>query len=54
LGRPYQTEQEGHVVLGHYDNATNNAMELRAVIEMLSIIPDGTPVWISTDSAYVK
>jgi ribonuclease HI len=32
----------------------NNAMELRAVIEALRIIPEGMHVWISTDSAHVK
>jgi hypothetical protein len=39
---------------GHYDKATNNAMELRAVVEMLNMIPERMHVWISTDSAYVK
>jgi ribonuclease HI len=39
---------------GHYDKATNNAMELCAVIEALSILPEGSFVWISTDSACVK
>jgi hypothetical protein len=39
---------------GHYEHATNNAMELRAVIEALSLLPEGMVVWISTDSAYVK
>jgi ribonuclease HI len=34
--------------------ATNNAMELRAVIEALRHLPDDMHVWISTDSAYVK
>jgi ribonuclease HI len=39
---------------GHYDHATNNAMELRAVTEMLTVLPEGMYVWVSTDSAYVK
>jgi ribonuclease HI len=39
---------------GHYDHASNNAMEIDAVIEALRIIPAGMHVWISTDSAYVK
>jgi ribonuclease HI len=29
-------------------------MELRAVTEMLSILPEWMHVWVSTDSAYVK
>jgi ribonuclease HI len=39
---------------GHCNNASNNAMELRAVIEALRCLPDGMHVWISTDSCYVK
>jgi ribonuclease HI len=40
--------------LGHWDMATNNAMEILAVTEALANIPDGMHVWIMTDSAYVK
>jgi ribonuclease HI len=39
---------------GHCSRATNNAMELLAVIEALSALPDGSDVWASTDSCYVK
>jgi ribonuclease HI len=39
---------------GHWDMATNNAMEVLAVTEALANIPDGMHVWIMTDSAYVK
>jgi hypothetical protein len=39
---------------GHCSRATNNAMELRAVIEALRALPDGSHVWASTDSCYVK
>jgi ribonuclease HI len=39
---------------GHCSRASNNAMELRAVIEALRNITDGMYVWISTDSCYVK
>jgi ribonuclease HI len=39
---------------GHCSRATNNAMELRAVIEALRALPDGMHVWVSTDSCYVK
>jgi ribonuclease HI len=39
---------------GHWDMASNNAMELLAVTEALANIPDDMHVWIMTDSAYVK
>jgi ribonuclease HI len=39
---------------GHWDMATNNAMEILAVTEALENIPDGMHVWVMTDSAYVK
>jgi ribonuclease HI len=39
---------------GHCSRATNNAMELLAVIEALRALPNGMRVWISTDSCYVK
>jgi ribonuclease HI len=39
---------------GHWDMASNNAMEILAVTEALANIPDGMHVWIMTDSAYVK
>jgi hypothetical protein len=39
---------------GHCSHATNNAMELCAVIEALRNLPNDTHVWISTDSAYVN
>jgi ribonuclease HI len=39
---------------GHWDMASNNAMELLAVTEALQIIPDQMHVCIMTDSAYVK
>jgi ribonuclease HI len=39
---------------GHWDMATNNAMEILAVTEALANIPDGMHVWGMTDSAYVK
>jgi ribonuclease HI len=38
----------------HYELATNSAMEIRAVVEALRVLPDGVHVWVSTDSAYVK
>jgi hypothetical protein len=39
---------------GHCSHASNNAMELRAVIEALRNIPDGMDVWVSTDSVSIK
>jgi ribonuclease HI len=39
---------------GHWDMASKNAMEILAVTEALANIPDGTHVWIMTDSACVK
>jgi ribonuclease HI len=39
---------------GHWDLASNNAMELTAVIEALSALPEQMHVWVMTDSAYVK
>jgi ribonuclease HI len=39
---------------GHWDMASNNAMEIPAVTEALANIPDGMHVWIMTDSVYVK
>jgi ribonuclease HI len=39
---------------GHWDMASNNAIEILAVTEALANIPDGMNVWIMTDSAYVK
>jgi ribonuclease HI len=39
---------------GHWDMASNNAMEILAVTEALANIPDDMHVWIMTDSAYVK
>jgi ribonuclease HI len=38
----------------HCSRATNNAMELRAVIEALRNLPNDMHVWVSTDSEYVK
>jgi ribonuclease HI len=38
----------------HCSRATNNAMELRVVIEALRNLPNDMHVWISTDSADVK
>jgi hypothetical protein len=32
--------------LGHYAHATNNAMEIRAVVEALRILPEGMHVWV--------
>jgi ribonuclease HI len=39
---------------GHYAHATNNAMEIRAIVEAFRTLPQGMHVWISTDYAYVK
>jgi ribonuclease HI len=39
---------------GHNDRATNTAMEIRAVVEALRVLPPGMHAWVSTDSAYVK
>jgi ribonuclease HI len=39
---------------GHWDHALNNAMELAAVVEALSVLPEQMYVWVMTDSAYVK
>jgi hypothetical protein len=39
---------------GHWDMASNNAMEILAVTEALANIPDQMHVWIMTDSAHVK
>jgi ribonuclease HI len=39
---------------GHWDMASNNAMEILAVTEALANISDAMHVWIMTDSAYVK
>jgi ribonuclease HI len=38
----------------HCSRATNNAMELRAVIEALRCLPDGMHVWISTDPVMLR
>jgi ribonuclease HI len=37
----------------HYPHASNNVMELSAVIIALSFLPPGMVVWISTYSQYV-
>jgi ribonuclease HI len=42
------------VNFGHGSRALNNAMELRAVIQALSILPNDLHIWVMTDSAYVK
>lgn len=47
---PDGTQKE---LFGGYAHTTNNRMELRAVIESLSIIPEGAQVEITTDSQYV-
>jgi ribonuclease HI len=39
---------------GITDHATNNAMEICAVVEVLRALPEGMHVCVSTDSAYVK
>jgi ribonuclease HI len=39
---------------GQYAHATNNAVEIRAVVEASRVLPEGMHVWVSTDSAYVK
>jgi ribonuclease HI len=39
---------------GHYDHATNNVMEIPAVVEAFRVLPNGMHAWVSTDSAYVK
>jgi ribonuclease HI len=48
--------QDGYFAwnFGHRSRATNNAMELRAVIEASRNLPDDVHVWISMDSAHVK
>jgi ribonuclease HI len=39
---------------GHYDRASNNAIEILAVVEAFRVLPETMHVWVSTDSAYVK
>jgi hypothetical protein len=46
MGRAHQAEQEVHMVLGYSGHATNSAMELRAAIEMPTLIPEVMHVWI--------
>ena len=43
--------QQAH---GHEPHTTNNRMELRAVIEGIELVPDGTPATIYTDSKLVE
>jgi hypothetical protein len=38
----------------HYEYASNDAMEIRGVVEALCILPEQMHVWVSTDPAYVK
>jgi ribonuclease HI len=38
----------------HYENASNNVMELSAVIAGLTFLPPGMAIWLSTDSQYVQ
>jgi hypothetical protein len=38
----------------HYDKASNNAMEISAVISGLTFLPPNMAVWLSTDSQYVQ
>jgi hypothetical protein len=35
---------------GHFNRASNNAMELRAVIRALMNLPSGLHIWVMTDS----
>jgi hypothetical protein len=50
------TRQNGKLVClwKHYDKASNNAMEISAVIAGLTFLPQGMTVWLSTDSQYVQ
>jgi ribonuclease HI len=45
--------ENGRVGRGGYRRATNNLMELRAVLELLRATPRGEPLLVQTDSAYV-
>jgi ribonuclease HI len=38
----------------HYDHASNNAMEISAVIAGLTFLPANMVVWVSTDSQYAQ
>jgi hypothetical protein len=38
----------------HYEKASNNVMELSAVIAGLSFLPPDMIIWLSTDSQYVE
>jgi ribonuclease HI len=38
----------------HYEKASNNVMELSAVIAGLTFLPPGMIIWLSTDSQYVQ
>lgn len=40
-------------LLGGHSDTTNNRMELQAVIEALSLVPDGSQVLVRTDSQYI-
>jgi hypothetical protein len=53
-GAPTRQNQKCTWFHEHYNHATNNAMELRAGIEALAILPDKMHVLTSTDLAYVK
>jgi ribonuclease HI len=48
--------QNGHFIClwKHYENASNNVMELSPVIAWLALLPPGSIVWVSTDSQYVQ
>jgi ribonuclease HI len=38
----------------HYEKASNNVVELSAVIAGLTFLPPGMTIWLSTDSQYVQ
>jgi ribonuclease HI len=38
----------------HYSRASNNVMELSAVIAGLNYLPPEMTIWLSTDSQYVQ
>jgi ribonuclease HI len=42
------------MIWGHYQRATNNTMELRAVRKALKGMPEGMVVLASTDSNYLN
>jgi hypothetical protein len=54
LGDIVRQNKKFTAVWKHFDHASNNAMDLRAVIETLKYLPPHMIVWVSTDSKYAK